>query len=75
MSETIADIVEAIADALGIYGANESHPDDCTCRVCFAIGLERRINIAFEATPESSPRLREIPGRAGGLIGDLKHGH
>jgi hypothetical protein len=43
--EILQDIIDELADKLGIYGA---HPDDdsdaeCDCRVCFTSSLNDRI--------------------------------
>lgn len=50
--ETVEDIVEEIADRLGIYGACKAQegecPDDCTCRPNFTGGLLERIRRAVE---------------------------
>lgn len=50
MIETLEDIVEELANNLGIYGAHgEEHPDgQCECRVCFSIQLRGRIEAAVE---------------------------
>lgn len=49
--ETLDDIVEELADGLGIYGAHgEEHPDgQCECRMCFSMGLNRRIREAVQS--------------------------
>ena len=44
--ETLDDIIEELADGLGIYGCggeDDDHKDDCDCRVCFEIGMRDRI--------------------------------
>lgn len=46
MIETVADIVEDLANKVGKYGAHEYEGDDC--RVCFAIDLAARIKHAVE---------------------------
>jgi len=50
--ETLDDIIEELADGLGIYGCggeeDESHEDDCDCRVCFEIEMRERIMSAVE---------------------------
>lgn len=56
--ETLPDIVEELADKLGIYGAhgdeNEESPNDVTCtpkrpcRICFTSDLSERIVAAME---------------------------
>lgn len=57
--EELSDIVEELADDLGIYGAHaEEHPDgQCECRVCFSIQLTDRIRraIAVEKALEVKP--------------------
>ena len=47
--ETIEDIVEEIADKIGVYGAccGEGHESWRDCRVCFTSGLESRLRSAF----------------------------
>lgn len=42
--EVVADIVEEMADRIGIYGAHEEDGDEC--RVCFTMDLARRIKEA-----------------------------
>jgi len=37
------DLAEEIADELSIYDIAEEHEEDCNCRVCFVIGLTKRI--------------------------------
>lgn len=48
--EILDDIIEELADSLGIYGAHtEEHPDgQCECRVCFSMGMSRRIRDAVQ---------------------------
>lgn len=68
--ETLNDIVEEMANRLGVYGtcvANDEHGHqvrEClpgeTCRICFEIGLKSRIHAAVEierklATPPNQP--------------------
>jgi len=50
MIETIEDIVEELANGLGVYGTHgELHPDgQCECRVCFSMQLKERIRAAVE---------------------------
>ncbi len=54
--ETVDDIVEEIADKIGVYegkyseeekGAGDGHPDDCDCRICFTIDLRHRLDQAY----------------------------
>ena len=50
--ETPADLADAIADLVGIYGGGpldgSDHPDECPCRICFTEMIERRIWNAVE---------------------------
>lgn len=48
--ETLDDIVEELADELGIYGAHaEEHPDgQCECRVCWTTQITTRIKDAIQ---------------------------
>jgi len=49
--ETLDDIIDELADGLGIYGCGgeeDSHKDDCDCRVCFEVGMRIRIFKAIE---------------------------
>ena len=48
MIETLDDIVEQLADWCDIYGCGEDgdHAPDCQCRICFTIGLKKRIREA-----------------------------
>jgi len=46
MIETVADIIEDLANKVGKYGAHEYEGDDC--RVCFTIDLAARIKHAVE---------------------------
>lgn len=50
--ETLSDIVEELANDLGIYGSHvEEHSDSdgqCECRVCWASGIISRIKAAIE---------------------------
>lgn len=50
MIETLDDIVEELADALGVYGAcyEEVHERLRGCRVCFTSSLKTRISAAVE---------------------------
>jgi hypothetical protein len=52
MIETLDDIIEQIADRLGIYGAcHDSYPSEtraCPCRCCFTSSLASRIRAAVE---------------------------
>lgn len=46
MIETVADIIEDLANKVGKYGAHKYEGDDC--RVCFTIDLAARIKHAVE---------------------------
>lgn len=55
--ETIDDIVEEIADKLGVYegkysseekGSGPVHPEDCDCRICFTSALHDRLDEAYK---------------------------
>lgn len=48
--ETLDDIIESIADKLGVYGCGQDtdHPSDCDCRICFVVDIELRILTAVE---------------------------
>ena len=51
MIETIDDIIEEMADAIGRWGAHfDDHPEGsaCECRMCFTVGLKQRILDAVE---------------------------
>ena len=51
MIETIDDIIEEMADAIGRWGAHfDDHPEGsaCECRMCFTVGLKQRILEAVE---------------------------
>ena len=51
MIETLDDIIEELADQVGVYGAgpeNDDHPEKCECRICFTVGLRDRIERAVE---------------------------
>lgn len=50
MIETLEDIVEEVANNVGVYGAHaELAPDgQCECRVCFTMDLMARIRAAAE---------------------------
>lgn len=77
MIETLDDIVEQLADELGIYGSHGEPASDgqCECRVCFAMDLKERIERAFEVerilaaaartdskeTPGAEPVASEAP--------------
>jgi hypothetical protein len=43
MIEQLSDIVEELANKVGVYGAAEHHGDECGCRVCWTSGLRSRI--------------------------------
>lgn len=72
--EILDDIIEELADSLGIYGAHtEEHPDgQCECRVCFSMGMSRRIRDAVQierqlAAPPPDPELIDVIGIMGAL--------
>lgn len=49
--ETVDELVEELADMLGIYGTGpkfDEHPDDCTCRICFVTQMKERIKNAVK---------------------------
>lgn len=49
--EILSELVEEIANMLGIYGIGPEdgdHPDDCKCRMCFVSTMEDRIRDAVE---------------------------
>ena len=51
--ETLDDIIEDLADKLGIYGAcrecvEESYCEENRCRVCFTSGLKSRLTMALD---------------------------
>ncbi len=57
MIETLDDIVEHLANRIGIYGAHAERPADCipdlsrsekTCRSCWASDMKERILYAVE---------------------------
>ncbi len=50
MIETLDDIIELLADRLGIYGSHaEDDPEEgCKCRVCWTAGFRERILRAVE---------------------------
>ena len=48
MIETIEDIVEELADRVGVYGASNIHADLCPCRVCWTMQLRSRLRAASE---------------------------
>lgn len=44
--ETPDELAEDIADMCGVYGSSpedNTHPEDCKCRICFTIGIAERI--------------------------------
>lgn len=69
--ETLDDIVEELADSLGVYGAHaEEHPDgQCECRVCFSMGMSRRIMdaVQVERRLAAAPELIDVIGIMGAL--------
>ena len=51
MIETLDDIIEELADQLGVYGAgpeDDDHSVKCDCRICFTTNLRDRIERAIE---------------------------
>ena len=48
--ESLDELVEALADMCGVYGAGPDgdHPEDCKCRFCFTVGLKERIREAVK---------------------------
>lgn len=46
MTETLDDIINEIADQIGVYGSHGEPSDNCECRVCFTVELRRRIDKA-----------------------------
>lgn len=45
--ETLEDIIESLADQLGVYGGHEEN-ETRECRICFASDLRARIERAVE---------------------------
>lgn len=50
--ETADDIIEELADKLGIYGAHDEDEDpdyggDCSCRCCWTAAMRERLETAF----------------------------
>lgn len=50
--ETVEELAESLADAIGIYGCGdqsedangfEDHPNNCNCRLCFVDSMKERI--------------------------------
>ena len=43
--ETVSELVEDLADKLGIYAPipDGDHPEACLCRICFSESMEKRI--------------------------------
>ena len=65
MIETLDDIVEHLADRIGIYGAHRDRAEDCkpqssyagtTCRSCWASHMKNRIMDAVEVERKISRR-------------------
>jgi len=55
-AETPPDLAEDIADMLGVYGVSpETHADGCECRLCFTLGMSRRIRESVENEGEGAP--------------------
>lgn len=54
MTENLEDIIEELADKIGVYGACRVTVDDdarkltCHCRACFVVMLRARIEAAVE---------------------------
>ena len=47
--ETLDDIVEGLADAIGVYGSHTQYcAEDQTCRCCWTAELKSRIKAAVE---------------------------
>ena len=53
--ETVEELAESLADAVGIYGCGEGgdngfadHPDTCNCRICFVSDITERIKQAVK---------------------------
>ena len=48
--ETLDDIIEDLADKMGVYGAccEEGHESWRDCRVCFTSGLKSRLTLALD---------------------------
>lgn len=49
--ETLHELVEDLADKLGIHGCGPEfgdHPKNCNCRICFITTMENRIIEAVE---------------------------
>lgn len=58
--ETLSDIVEELADRLGVYGAHEDG-ESHVCRTCFTINLEGRIEAAVEIEQQLERATRTSP--------------
>lgn len=59
--ETVEDIIEDLADKLGVYGAHEEEGkehEDRPCRVCFTSGLKTRLSLAFDLEAKISTMER-----------------
>jgi len=72
MAKTLDDIVEELADKMGIYGAGPKgdHEPDCPCRICFVIGMKDRIREAI--LPELRDEIAISLINAGNLV-DIPH--
>lgn len=46
--EMLEDIIEDLANQIGIYGACSEHSDECECRVCFGVEMRSRILAAVK---------------------------
>ena len=54
--ETLDDILDGLADQLGIYGAHpEDMDEECECRCCWIAGMKQRIRdtVQLEADLEA----------------------
>lgn len=55
--ETPPELAEEIADMLGVYGSSpDGHAEGCECRLCFTVGMSRRIR---ESVANESPGVPE----------------
>jgi hypothetical protein len=69
MIATLDDVIERLANEIGVYGAHtELHPDGkCECRVCWTIDTRSRILFAVELEIKlgsisfTSPAKRQVP--------------
>lgn len=56
MIEELEDIVEEIANHIGVYGPHQEDKEKCPCRTCFVFSLAGRIRTAVEIEDELRPR-------------------